>query len=589
MSITRADIEGFFRTLLLGDFEEQQNTSAQLIGGLISLIPVLDQVMDVRDVSGSLYRIQNAGGFKAASTDQTVNFGFAAFGVIPEVGSAFKTVFKPLWKERRAAKGAVHSGVTAIEQLLHMRKGGAIAWVREQLLGKWAARTQQAVALANQSLDATIELTEFIASASGWKDWLVPDSAQRLAREQLPGLKSMRGQLGAPIQRASAEIEAFLEDLLGEQAAAVAMAVGQRVAAGSAMPGSRAKTGHNKADLKPQGRETSRHKDEKVGGKPKADASHGAGNSHNRLQNTAAAVADKLTNELVGISGEHIADYHCAKTFGWGGHWHEHDKGAEGSWTIQPDARNVGKLSHGGAPKSPHVLYKLTDGANGTGIDAVWRAEGHNEGKPYAIVEAKASRDEDAPKFMRKPGNTRKPSVASMLGMAGKPDGKELLEPLEEGAASAKPKKPSGKAGGKATSTSGSSKPAVPKNQSAAKVAESKAEESTAQGKKEILVQMSHEWIASNIRKAVSDSIADEISLRRQKVYSRHLFFAPAYHDSGSPLAHMKAKLEGLPPSQHESHDAFHYDESSVKKAVNKRKAALRKKYGNLPSLKEEA
>jgi hypothetical protein len=37
------------------------------------------------------------------------------------------------------------------------------------------------------------------------------------------------------------------------------------------------------------------------------------------------------------------------------------------------------------------VLYKLTDGANGTGIDSVWRAEGHNDGKPYAIVEAKAS------------------------------------------------------------------------------------------------------------------------------------------------------------------------------------------------------
>ena len=82
MSISRANIESFFRTLLMGDFEEDQNFAAQLVGGLISLIPVLDQVMDVRDVSGSLYNINARGGFKNASTDQIVNFGFSAFGVI---------------------------------------------------------------------------------------------------------------------------------------------------------------------------------------------------------------------------------------------------------------------------------------------------------------------------------------------------------------------------------------------------------------------------------------------------------------------------------------------------------------------------
>lgn len=73
-------------------FEENQNTAAQVIGGMISLIPVLDQVIDV---SGSLYNVIARGGFKNASTDQLVSFGFAAFGVTAEVGSAFKTVFKP--------------------------------------------------------------------------------------------------------------------------------------------------------------------------------------------------------------------------------------------------------------------------------------------------------------------------------------------------------------------------------------------------------------------------------------------------------------------------------------------------------------
>ena len=107
--MSRADVESFFRTLLLGDFDEDQNSAALVVGGLLGLIPILDQVLDARDITGTLYKINRVGGFKSASTEQVVNLGFAAFGAIPEVGSAFKGVFKPLWKERRAAKGAVHS------------------------------------------------------------------------------------------------------------------------------------------------------------------------------------------------------------------------------------------------------------------------------------------------------------------------------------------------------------------------------------------------------------------------------------------------------------------------------------------------
>lgn len=68
----------------------------------------------------------------------------------------------------------------------------------------------------------------------------------------------------------------------------------------------------------------------------------------------------------------------------------------------------------------------------------------------------------------------------------------------------------------------------------------------------------------------------------------RHLFYAPIYHPSGSPETHFMAKQKGLPDSDHTMHDAFHYDDEEVKRAVNKRKAALCKKYGNLSSLKEE-
>ena len=70
----------FLEDLILGDFNENQMVSAQIVGGLISLIPVVDQVMDVRDVSGCLFQINKHGGFAKAGLDQKINLGFAAFG-----------------------------------------------------------------------------------------------------------------------------------------------------------------------------------------------------------------------------------------------------------------------------------------------------------------------------------------------------------------------------------------------------------------------------------------------------------------------------------------------------------------------------
>jgi len=291
-----------------------------------------------------------------------------------------------------------------------------------------------------------------------------------------------------------------------------------------------------------------------------------------------------LTNEMIGISGEHIADYICADTYRWGPDWLQHDDGTGGRWRGgPPSATKIGKLSRGGNPRSQHVLYKLSDGPNGTGLDAVWRADSHNGGKPYAIVEAKATRDEDAPKFMRKLNTARKPSIMSKLGVNGINDPSELLEPLEDdGSASAPTKAGGGKTtgksgGGKAGSTqaTGSLPHSAPSSSSpgAAKSA----------AKKTVLVQMSREWIEVNLAKAVGEALNRSVLIG----YHRHLFFSPAYLPSAA--AHMLAKLKELPPEQHASHDAIHYDEVAVKTAVNKRKASLRKKYGNLPNLRAES
>jgi hypothetical protein len=276
-----------------------------------------------------------------------------------------------------------------------------------------------------------------------------------------------------------------------------------------------------------------------------------------------------ILNEGLGVSGEHIADYICAVEFGWGKDWDGHDKGADGKWLEGlPSASKTGKLSKGGSPKARHVLYKLTDGANGTGIDAVWRADpATNDGKKFAVVEAKASRDEDGPKFMRKPNNSRKPGIASKLGVSGVTDPSTLLEPQEPEQADTTQKKK-----GKFSK----SKHPTPTSD--------KKTNKPAKKNKEILVQMSKEWIQKNIGDAVSERLADQVSAS----YSRHLFYAPLYHPKQSPKEHAEARLSNSDETTHANHSAFHYTDSEVKSFVNKRKKSLAAKHGALPSLTTE-
>lgn len=96
---------------------------------------------------------------------------------------------------------------------------------------------------------------------------------------------------------------------------------------------------------------------------------------------------------------------------------------------------------------------------------------------------------------------------------------------------------------------------------------------------------MSHEWIEAKLDKSVGEVMA---ATMLDADYSRHLFFCPACHPGGSKKAHMQAKLTNAPCTEHLAHAAFNYDEVGAKVAVNKRKAALRKRHGNLPGLRVE-
>lgn len=370
------DCVQFLEDLILGDFNEEQMVSAQVIGGLISLIPVVDQVMDVRDISGCLYRINKGGGLAKASLDQKINLGFAAFGVIPEVGSAFKTVFKPLYKERKALKGAFNGGVAMVERMLGVKKGGAVKWVRGL---DWAGNTQAAIVKANFALESSIQMLEYIAAGHWW----CPDHLEQLARDVTPSMKALRGKLAGPIQQAAAEIRKFLEEMLGEHAAAVAMAVAQN----AAMTPRAAHGGPTRSNaVTPPASRGRRH--ETVADKPRTQAKVSASKTASATQRLAYEGYKALNFAVKGLVGEHIVDHHVIEQKNWGLAWNGHDHVGSEAGSKPPGWQNeYKKINDNQTPlylctPSTHVLQ--------SGIDSVWLT---NRTKPtqFAVVEAKAN------------------------------------------------------------------------------------------------------------------------------------------------------------------------------------------------------
>ena len=252
--------------------------------------------------------------------------------------------------------------------------------------------------------------------------------------------------------------------------------------------------------------------------------------------------------------------------------------GMQGEWKEMPSKTFPGKLNEA---SRLNPLFALN--AHGTGIDAVWKVQmgdPHNGGKPYAIVESKASIVGKAPKnASRKPGVKGKLlDNAKRIRDAALPKSEELLEPdTSEGSDSAGAGKPGGKPGGKG----GGGKPSGGKQAQPKRDAPSAgiSPASKSSGAEQPLVQMSHRWIGKNLFSAVGRVLEVDI---KQFGYSRHLFYTPFYLPSAAE--HEKALLEDErgKPEKHANHDissTHRHDEQEVKAAVNHKLAKLSLKF----------
>lgn len=222
-----------------------------------------------------------------------------------------------------------------------------------------------------------------------------------------------------------------------------------------------------------------------------------------------------LGNKLMGVLGEHMADYHCQEIKGWGERA-AHDRGLT----------NPAKLN------DRHRLVQLWPAiARGRGIDAVWKTEGSP--KPYAIIEAKAS------------CNPTK-SLQALLGEAG--------DKTESGAA---PTSPAGQRGGRSgrKGSGGSSKPTRQTN-----------------GK---VTQMSHGWIQRRLPMALKDAPAAFADIRKKNsaAYQRHVLFFSIPQASAHAEAMIKLVAQRpVPADFHAAHELTReWGDAAIDKVVDNR------------------
>lgn len=397
------EIAKFLKDLVLGDFEEDQGKAAMVVGGVISLIPIVDQIMDARDVAGMIFRLSKKG-VTNATKDDWFDLALAAFGCIPEVGSLFKTIIKPLRKLRKESKltGAV-PGSLLVENMLGSAKGSAIKFFK---VFNWGQRTQQAIALCMCTLDQCIELLDYLAAGHWWE----PDDLRYLAKDLTPRVKQIRAPLKAGIQQGALAIQDLVRDMLGEDALWVAQKVAYAAtvvgnegarhnnagAAKSSMAGTSKKTAQTHSEHAP-----TKNKDAATAKKTKSKPSPGKGVEHkeieqshrqsakedkgqvSHLQRSTKDLLEDIAYNMRGLVGEHMADYyHMEHVLKAKGAWPHGD--IHGKWTREYP-RLVGPHSKEARPSEliPEDLKKVTT----SGVDSIWQIDAST----YHFIEAKTS------------------------------------------------------------------------------------------------------------------------------------------------------------------------------------------------------
>lgn len=216
--------------VIQGDFNEDQSTAQVVTGTVISMIPFVDQICDVRDVVANCKKINQ----DSSNKWHWVALVFTLIGLIPTLGSVIKGGFKLLFAYGRkaalnaskaaldadfwrASKPFVEAGLVKFDQFLNdpkVRKAlKALKWdnpYKHFAIKIRELAAQVTVAKLLKEFDTVIDaLKSFVRLIDKWGSAAMKTQAGQL----LQNVQRIRDQAGAEIGKVLRPVQDWLERL----------------------------------------------------------------------------------------------------------------------------------------------------------------------------------------------------------------------------------------------------------------------------------------------------------------------------------------------------------------------------------------
>ena len=211
------DIEYIFG-FVSGDFNKNPTVAQVIVGGLISMIPVADQVCDIRDLLASVIILSDE---KQRTAENWTGLALVGIGVIPFFGSVFKTIAKLIISKVIKTKDELFKAIEQLES--YSRKLGykpfwgdnPERWLKTK---PWAEIATNAKQVLNQYLVKLQSLLEMYGSRNTAK----MTGFDGLADKYAASLKSIMAQVGQYIDDLCRQVENACHEIMGQPKLSVA-------------------------------------------------------------------------------------------------------------------------------------------------------------------------------------------------------------------------------------------------------------------------------------------------------------------------------------------------------------------------------
>ncbi|WP_259395135.1 contractile injection system protein, VgrG/Pvc8 family [Pseudoalteromonas sp. SR43-5] len=187
---------------LQGDFNRNPSTSQIVVGSVISMIPVIDQLMDCRDICANIMVLSDDD--ESNDSDGWLALSLTAIGLVPILGSALKGTLKVIIKNMGATLDA------AFAVLRKLGKGDPHAFLKNL---DWSKLTQDSTKAVKNQISTIKEALESILDS-----WLIrkmlDNHAIKSIESTLTKLKQFETKVDSGIQQGINRIKGYVDEAL---------------------------------------------------------------------------------------------------------------------------------------------------------------------------------------------------------------------------------------------------------------------------------------------------------------------------------------------------------------------------------------